>query len=73
MLHRAVRIWQHGDRQVLRDFLATHALGREDVVSVVAQAIASVLPPQDEERRMLENYLQGSDNLPESLYRDKLI
>ena len=64
VLHRALRIWQTGDRQVLRDFLATHAVGREDAVSVVAQAIASVLPPQDEERRMLENYLQGSDNLP---------
>ena len=64
VLHRALRIWQQGDRQVLRDFLVTHAIGREDAVNVVAQAIASVLPSQDEERRMLENYLQGSDNLP---------
>ena len=73
VLHRALRIWQRGDREALVDFLATHAVGREDAVGVVAQAIASVLPSQDEERRMLENYLQGSDNLPESLYRDRLI
>lgn len=73
VLHRALRIWQGGDRRALVDFLATHAVGREDAVSVVAQAIASVLPPQDEERRMLENYLQGSENLPESVYRDRLI
>ena len=73
VLHRALRIWQQSDRRALADFLAMHALGREDAVSVVAQAIASVLPQQDEERRMLENYSQGSDNLPESLYRDKLI
>ncbi len=73
LLHRAVQIWQGGDRRALVDFLASHAVGREDAVSVVAQAIASVLPPQDEERRMLENYLQGSENLPQSLYRDRLI
>lgn len=73
VLHRAMRIWQRGDRQALVDFLATHAQGRKDALSAVAQAIASVLPQQDEERRMLENYLQGSENLPESLYRDRLI
>ena len=73
VLHRALRIWQGGDRQALVDFLETHAVSRGDAVSVVAQAIASVLPPQDEERRMLENFLQGSENLPAALYRGKLI
>ncbi len=73
VLHRALRIWQGGDRQALVEFLETHAASRGDAVSVVAQAIASVLPPQDEERRMLENFLQGSENLPAALYRGKLI
>ena len=73
VLHRSLRIWQGGDRQALVDFLETHAVSRGDAVSLVAQAIASVLPPQDEERRMLENFLQGSENLPAALYRGKLI
>ena len=64
VLHRALREWQGEGRQALADYLARHAAGREDALHVVAQAIVSVLPGADEERRMLENYLQGSESLP---------
>ncbi len=65
VLHRAVLIWQSGDRQKLAQYLATHALGREEAVNAVAQALVNVLPQGDKERQLLENYLQGSGNLPD--------
>ena len=64
VLHRALHEWQGEGRQALADYLALHAAGRQDALHVVAQAIVSVLPGADEERRMLENYLQGSESLP---------
>ncbi len=64
LLHRALRVWRQGDRRALAEYLAEQAGGREDALHVVAQAIASVLPDGDAEKRTLENYLQGSENLP---------
>ncbi len=64
VLHRAVLLWQAGDRQALAEYLAAHALGREDEVQAVAQALVNVLPQGDKERQLLENYLQGSSDLP---------
>ena len=72
LLHRALRIWAAGDRRALQAFMDAQAMGREDAVSMVAQSIATVLPQQDQERRALENFLQGSDNLPQSMYLDSL-
>ena len=66
LLHRSLLIWQKSGRQELADFLALHGQGREDAMHVVAQSIVSVLPDNDEERRTLENYLQGSDALPDA-------
>jgi adenine-specific DNA methylase len=65
VLHRAVLIWQEGDRRALAEYLAQHALGREEEVHAVAQALVNVLPQGDKERQLLENYLQGSSSLPD--------
>lgn len=73
VLHRAVLVWQEGDRRVLAEYLATHALGREDEVNAVAQALVNVLPQGDKERQLLENYLQGSSNLPNVPMQDRLL
>lgn len=72
VLHRAVLVWQNGDRRALAEFLATHALGREDEVNSVAQALVNVLPQGDKERQLLENYLQGSGDLPDVSRQQKL-
>ena len=66
LLHRSLLIWQKSGRQELADFLALHGQGREDAMHVVAQSIVSVLPDNDEEKRTLENYLQGSEGLPDA-------
>lgn len=73
VLHRAVLIWQDGDRRALAEYLAQHALGREEEVHTVAQALVNVLPNGDRERQMLENFLQGSSDLPDVPRQTRLL
>ena len=73
VLHRAVLVWQEGDRRALAEYLAQNALGREEEVNAVAQALVNVLPQGDRERQMLENYLQGSNDLPDVLSQGRLL
>jgi len=73
VLHRAVLIWQEGDRRALAEYLAQHALGREEEVNAVAQALVNVLPSGDRERQFLENYLQGSSDLPDVSQQKRLL
>lgn len=73
VLHRAVLIWQEGDRRALAEYLAQHALGREEEVHTVAQALVNVLAQGDRERQLLENYLQGSSDLPDVPQQPKLL
>ena len=73
MLHRATLVWQQGDRRALAEYLAVHALGREDEVNAVAQALVNVLPQGDRERQLLENYLQGSSDLPDVPRQTRLL
>lgn len=65
VLHRSVLLWQVGDRRALAEFMAMHAMGREDGLRAVAQALVNVLPDGDRERQLLEGFLTGQDNLPD--------
>jgi len=65
VVHRAALLWSAGDRRALAEFLATHAMGREDGLRAVAQALVNVLPDGDRERQLLEGFLTGQDNLPD--------
>ncbi len=73
LLHRAVLVWQNADRRALAEYLAQHALGREEEVNAVAQALINVLPQGDRERQLLENYLQGSTDLPDVPRQNRLL
>ncbi len=72
VVHRAALLWQSGDRRALAEFLATHAMGREDGLHAVAQALVNVLPDGDRERQLLEGFLTGQDNLPDVPYSLRL-
>jgi putative DNA methylase len=72
VLHRSVLLWQSGDRRALAEFLAVHAMGREDGLHAVAQALVNVLPDGDRERQLLEGFLTGQDNLPDVPYSPRL-
>jgi adenine-specific DNA methylase len=73
VLHRAVTLWERGDRQDLAGFLAEGARGREDQVRLVAQTLINILPDDDAERRLLEGFLAGRDTLPEAPRQERLL
>lgn len=72
VLHRAVTLWEHGERQALDEFLAEGTRGREDQVRLVAQTLINILPNGDAERRLLEGFLAGRDVLPEVVRQERL-
>lgn len=73
VLHRAVVLWEKGDRDGLARFLAQAAQGREEQVRLVAQTIINILPDDDAERRLLEGFLQGRDALPDVPRQQRLL
>ncbi len=73
VLHRAVTLWERGDREGLSRFLAEGARGREDQVRLVAQTLINILPDDDAERRLLEGFLAGRDTLPDTPRQDRLL
>ena len=73
VLHRAVTLWESGDRDALARFLAEGARGREDQVRLVAQTLINILPDDDPERRLLEGFLAGRDVLPEVPRQERLL
>ncbi len=64
VVQRAALLWRSGDRVAQANYLATHAMGREDGLRTVAQALVNVLPEGDRERQLLEGFLTGQDSLP---------
>jgi len=73
VLHRAVTLWEKGDRAALAEFLAEAARGREEQVRVVAQTLADVLPDDDREKRLLEGFLAGQESLPDVPRQERLL
>ncbi len=73
VLHRAVALWEGGNREALARFLAEAATGRDDQVRLVAQTLVDILPPDDGERRLLEGFLAGRDSLPEVPRQERLL
>jgi adenine-specific DNA methylase len=65
VLHRAVVLWEQGERDALAQFLARSASNREDQVRLVAQTLINILPEKSTERRLLEGFLAGRDVLPD--------
>jgi adenine-specific DNA methylase len=73
VLHRAVVLWEQGERDALAQFLARAASNREDQVRLVAQTLINILPEKSTERRLLEGFLAGRDVLPEVPRQERLL
>ncbi len=73
VLHRAASLWEKGDRLILAEFLAEAARGREERVRIVAQTLINVLPDDDYEGRLLDNFLKGRDVLPDAPRQERLL
>ena len=73
VLHRAVTLWERGNREALARFLAEAAPSRDEQMRLVAQTLVDILPPDDAERRLLEGFLAGRDSLPEAPRQERLV
>jgi adenine-specific DNA methylase len=73
VLHRAVVLWESGNREALARFLAEAAAGRDEQVRLVAQTLVNILPSDDNERRLLEGFLAGRESLPEVVRQERLL
>ncbi len=73
VLHRAVALWESGQRHALARFLADNAHGREEQVRLVAQTLIDILPQDDRERRLLEGFLAGRDSVPDAPRQERLL
>lgn len=72
VVHRALVLWERGDRDELAQFLAKAASDREEKARLVAQTLINILPDGDSERRLLEGFLAGRNLLPEAERQERL-
>ncbi len=57
VLHLALRYWETGRQDAIRELLQRTGWGRRESFYRTAQAIAEALPPQSQERKLLEGFL----------------
>jgi len=63
VLHLALLLWQKGDRQAMLELLSDTGYGSRDSFYRVAQAISESLPPESQEKKLLEGFLAGRERL----------
>ena len=73
ILHRAVNLWQAGDRQELSNFISRACYDGSDTMEQLAQSIIDVLPDNDKEATLYVNFLTGMRQLPAAKEESKYI
>ncbi len=73
ILHRAVNLWQEGDRQELSNFISRACHNGSDTMEQLAQSIIDVLPDNDKEATLYVNFLTGMRQLPAAKEESKYI
>lgn len=66
VLHKAIHLWQNGERQELSNLIARTVPGGRDKLEQLAQSIIDVLPDDDKEATLYVNFLTGARQLPEA-------
>jgi len=66
ILHKAVNLWQGGDRQELANFISRACPHGRDKMEQLAQSIIDVLPDNDKEATLYVNFLTGTRQLPKA-------
>ncbi len=79
VLHKVLLLWEKGKKEELKETLLTTGYGKKEVFYRVAQAISETLYPEIKEKKLLDGFLIGRQNLIEELAssqdnkQDKLI
>jgi adenine-specific DNA methylase len=64
ILHYALLLWRAGKREEMRQLISRNGSSEMNALEKVAQAIASALPTDNQERRLLEGFLASKEFIP---------
>jgi len=64
ILHYALLLWRAGKREEMRQLISRNGSSDIHALEKVAQAIASALPTDNQERRLLEGFLASKEFIP---------
>jgi adenine-specific DNA methylase len=64
ILHYALLLWRAGKREEMRQLILSNDSTEISALERVAQAIASALPTDNQERRLLEGFLASKEAIP---------
>lgn len=62
VMHRALLLWEQGEKEKLISFLSKTGYGRSGMFWQFCQAVAESLLPGNKEKQMLEGLLVGKDS-----------
>lgn len=63
VLHKAVLLWQRGDKKAVKELLEETGWGSRETFYKVAQAISEILPPDSKEKRLIDGFIVGRAQL----------
>jgi hypothetical protein len=63
VLHRALLLWEKGQRQEMVEALASSGYGQSEVFYRVAQAVSETLPNESKEKKLLDGFLVGRERV----------
>ena len=66
-LQTVLRLWRTGDTEGIRSFLEERGLARSETFWRLAQALREVLPEDDEERTLLDQFLPTRERIERDL------
>ncbi|MGC8857444.1 MAG: DUF1156 domain-containing protein, partial [Anaerolineae bacterium] len=70
VLHKALLLWEKGQRGEMVKALAESGLGRSEAFYRVAQAISETLPLESKEKKLLDGFLAGRERVQEAVEKE---
>jgi adenine-specific DNA methylase len=67
VLHKALLLWEKGQRAEMVQALADRGFGRSEAFYRVAQAISETLPNESKEKKLLDGFLAGRERVQEEV------
>jgi len=70
VLHKALLLWEKGQRGEMVKALADRGFGRGEAFYRVAQAISETLPLESKEKKLLDGFLAGRERVQEAVEKE---
>jgi len=67
VLHKALLLWEKGQRSAMIQALADRGYGKSEAFYRVAQAISETLPLESKEKKLLDGFLAGRERVQDEV------